>query len=177
MGRDPQEEEAGRFSGLLSGSLYDHPHIDPALRLSAYQLRGYTPEKIRSLLEQSTSAGERALTGTMRRRAGAAGSLGAARGRALGLSNPYAFSRLAENDVAESFADEFGRLNVERAQAPLRAIDTQLNINQQNLRPYLALLQMLGGNVGNRAGNVGTSLASGVLSGAGQVGAAYAGKT
>lgn len=163
MSSDPKEEEAGRVSGQLSGSFLDYPHVDPERRLGYYQLRGYTPEKIQSLLNQAITGEMGALEGERNRAVGRTTDLNVARGMSLGVNDPYKYARRAATGVYESFNPRFSALNVARARSPLDSISTMLNINQQNLRPFLALLELMQGNVGNRAGNVGASAGLGAL--------------
>lgn len=169
--KDPQEEAASRVGGLLSGSFYDYPHIPPELRLSAYQLRGYNPNRIEGMLNKSIAQAGNILSGQRNLALTQAGNQGLAQARALNLQNPYAFQRVAQNDVYGRYANAFGNLALERGKTPLQAIQTQLGINQANLSPFLSMLQLMQGNVGQRATSVGPALAGGLISAGGQAAA------
>jgi len=174
MGKDAQEEEAGRYSGLISGIL-NGTNKDPNLQLGNYQLRGYTPQRIEGMLNKGIDAAGVNLSGDRNRAISQGAGLATNQGRALNLSNPYALGRVATNDIYGKYAGGFGDLAKQRADNPYKAIMAQLGINEANFGPIAKLLGLQGGNVGNRAGSPGAAIGGGLLAAGGSIGAAAAG--
>jgi len=171
MGKDAQEEEAGRYSGLLSAYLHDFTNTPEQLRLGSYQLRGYTPEMIGRLLSQSYGASERNLLANRSRAIGQTGALASGRGYSMGLRNPFAYSQLAENQANQSFAGSLAGLAEGRARIPIDALNAILGINRANFEPLLAGLQLQSGNIANRAPSPWPAIGAGLISAGGQAAA------